>query len=35
VTRALHNAFFDIVNGKAEDKYHWLTPVKVREAVTA
>ncbi|SEG50042.1 branched chain amino acid aminotransferase apoenzyme [Bryocella elongata] len=35
VTTALHKAFFDIVNGLAEDRYHWLTPVKVREAVTA
>jgi branched-chain amino acid aminotransferase len=35
VTTALHNAFFDIVNGRAPDRYNWLTPVKVREAVTA
>jgi branched-chain amino acid aminotransferase len=35
VTTALHNAFFDIVNGRAPDHYNWLTPVKVREAVTA
>jgi branched-chain amino acid aminotransferase len=33
VTSALHKAFFDIVNGLAPDKYNWLTPVKVREAV--
>jgi branched-chain amino acid aminotransferase len=33
VTTALHKAFFDIVNGNAPDKYNWLTPVKVREAV--
>src|SRR6195952_3038746 len=32
VTRALHEAFFDIVNGLAPDRYNWLTPVKVREA---
>jgi len=35
VTTALHHAFFDIVNGLSEDRYNWLTPVKVREAVTA
>jgi branched-chain amino acid aminotransferase len=35
ITTALHRAFFDIVNGLAEDRYNWLTPVKVREAVTA
>jgi branched-chain amino acid aminotransferase len=33
ITSALHKAFFDIVNGFAEDRYNWLTPVKVREAV--
>jgi branched-chain amino acid aminotransferase len=33
ITSALHKAFFDIVNGLAPDKYNWLTPVKVREAV--
>ncbi len=35
ITKALHKAFFDIVSGTAADKYNWLTPVKVREAVTA
>jgi len=35
ITSALHKAFFDIVNGAAADQYNWLTPVKVREAVTA
>jgi branched-chain amino acid aminotransferase len=35
VTTALHKAFFDIVNGLAPDRFNWLTPVKVREAVTA
>ncbi len=34
ITSALHKAFFDIVNGLADDRYNWLTPVKVREAVT-
>ena len=33
ITKALHKAFFDIVNGLAPDRYNWLTPVKVREAV--
>jgi branched-chain amino acid aminotransferase len=33
ITTALHKAFFDIVNGNAPDRYNWLTPVKVREAV--
>lgn len=35
ITSALHKAFFDIVSGAAPDPYNWLTPVKVREAVTA
>jgi branched-chain amino acid aminotransferase len=35
VTSALHKAFFDIVSGAAPDRYNWLTPVKVRETVTA
>jgi branched-chain amino acid aminotransferase len=35
ITNALHKAFFDIVSGAAADKYNWLTPVKVRETVTA
>ena len=35
ITTALHKAFFDIVNGLAEDRYNWLTPVTVREPVTA
>jgi branched-chain amino acid aminotransferase len=33
ITTALHKAFFNIVNGLAEDRYNWLTPVTVREAV--
>jgi len=35
ITAALHKAFFDIVHGLAPDTFNWLTPVKVREAVTA
>ena len=30
-TKLLHDAFFAIVNGTAEDRYGWLSPVKVRE----
>jgi branched-chain amino acid aminotransferase len=33
ITTALHKAFFDIVNGVADDRYNWLTPVSVREPV--
>ena len=32
ITTALHDAFFDIVNGLAPDRYNWLTPVNVRVA---
>jgi branched-chain amino acid aminotransferase len=32
VTAALHKAYFDILNGTAEDRYDWLTPVKVAVA---
>jgi len=35
ITEALHKAFFDIVNGLADDRYNWLTPVSVREPVAA
>ncbi len=35
VTKALHQAYFNILNGLTEDRFHWLTPVSVREAVTA
>ncbi len=34
ITKALHEAFFNIVNGLVEDRYNWLTPVSVREAAT-
>ena len=33
ITTALHKAYFDILHGLAPDRYNWLTPVKVREAV--
>ena len=32
VTTALHDAFFNIVNGLAEDRYNWLTPGTVRDS---
>ena len=35
VTSMLHKAFFDIVNGLGPDTHNWLTPVQVRETVTA
>ena len=34
ITSALHDAFFNIVNGLSEDRYNWLTPVTVRETAT-
>jgi branched-chain amino acid aminotransferase len=33
VTSAIHEEFFGIVNGTKPDRYNWLTPVKVLEAV--
>jgi branched-chain amino acid aminotransferase len=33
ITAQLQNAFFDIVNGKAADKFGWLLPVEKREPV--
>lgn len=35
MTTMLHKAFFDIVNGITPDRFNWLTPVSVREPVTA
>jgi len=35
MTTMLHKAFFDIVNGLTPDRFSWLTPVSVREPVTA
>jgi branched-chain amino acid aminotransferase len=34
VTKLLHDAYFNILNGLAEDRFHWLTPVAVREVAT-
>ena len=33
VTERIQNEYFDLVNGKKEDKYGWLSPVEVREPV--
>jgi branched-chain amino acid aminotransferase len=27
VTKKLQDAFFGIIDGSAEDKHHWLTPI--------
>jgi branched-chain amino acid aminotransferase len=35
ITRTLQNDFFALLEGKAEDKYHWLTKVPVRTAQPA
>jgi branched-chain amino acid aminotransferase len=35
VTQSIRKAFFDIIEGKAADKYHWLTPVPVKQTVGA
>ena len=34
VTEKLQKAFFDIVNGKAADRFGWLTPITKNEPVT-
>ncbi len=34
VTKTLHDAYFNILNELAEDRFHWLTPVAVREVAT-
>src|SRR6266404_4531358 len=33
ITRALQKDFYDIVHGKAADRYNWLTPVPVKQTV--
>ena len=35
ITKILQKAFFDVVQGKVEDKYGWLTPVPTKEQVAA
>jgi len=30
IVKTLRNEFFSILEGHAEDRYHWLTPVPVR-----
>jgi len=34
ITRALHKAFFDIVEGRVADRYGWFTQVPVKQAVS-
>lgn len=34
ITKKLQTAFFDVVSGRAEDKYGWLTPVPKYKEVT-
>ena len=34
VTRALHKAFFDIVEGRVADRHGWFVQVPVKQAVT-
>jgi branched-chain amino acid aminotransferase len=33
ITEALQKAFFDVIEGRAEDKHGWLTPVPTASAV--
>jgi branched-chain amino acid aminotransferase len=35
ITKAIQDAFFGIVQGELEDKWGWLTPVEVKQPVTA
>jgi len=35
ITKVLHDEFFALVNGGKPDRFHWLTPVKVAQTVTA
>jgi branched-chain amino acid aminotransferase len=35
ITKKLQKAFFDVVEGRVEDKYGWLTPVPTKEQVAA
>src|SRR5690606_23310535 len=35
ITKAIQDVFFSIIRGEAEDKWNWLTPVSLSEAVTA
>jgi branched-chain amino acid aminotransferase len=34
VTKAIHDEFFALVNGKKSDRYNWLTPVNVKTTET-
>jgi branched-chain amino acid aminotransferase len=33
ITERIQKAFFDIVSGRSEDPYGWLTPVTAQETV--
>jgi branched-chain amino acid aminotransferase len=35
ITQKIQERFFEVVEGTAEDEFHWLTPVPVRETVNA
>jgi len=34
VTKAIQKEFYGIINGVEEDRYHWFTPVPVKQPVT-
>ena len=31
ITKAIRDEFYGIINGTAPDRYHWFTPVPVKE----
>ncbi len=33
ITRAVRDEFFGIINGTEADRYHWFTPVPVKQPV--
>jgi hypothetical protein len=35
VTEKLQRAFFDVIDGKAPDRFGWLTPTNARQPVGA
>jgi branched-chain amino acid aminotransferase len=35
VTKAIQDVFFGIIRGEVEDKWNWLTPVEMKQPVTA
>ena len=34
ITKAVRRQFYGIVNGTAEDRFNWMTPVPVKQTVT-